>query len=252
MRPMPCWSPRLAVACSAGWARSSSSSAPRASTSACGSSSASAQAIVSSTDASPAGFAALAERAVAMARVVPEDPYAGLADAPDGLVAVDLDLADAAEPTADALIARAAAAEEAALAVAGRDQFRGRRGRLRPLRRGRSWHAGTASPGEYARTSHSISATALAGAGHRDAAGLRLFQHRPPGRPGGRRPASAAAPGRRRWPGSTRPGRRPPACPVVYDPRVAASLLGPPGRRHQRRRGRPRHPLPAATSWASG
>ena len=37
-------------------------------------------AIVSSTAVDPAGFATLAERAVAMARVVPEDPYAGLAD----------------------------------------------------------------------------------------------------------------------------------------------------------------------------
>ena len=42
------------------------------------------QAIVSSTDPSPKGFAALAERAVAMARVVPEDPYCGLPAVPTG------------------------------------------------------------------------------------------------------------------------------------------------------------------------
>src|SRR5829696_1665902 len=77
------------------------------------------QAIVSSTDPSPAGFAALAERAVAMARAVPEDPFGGLAEAPDGLTTVDLDLADEAEPDAEALAERAAAAEEAALAIAG-------------------------------------------------------------------------------------------------------------------------------------
>ena len=37
-------------------------------------------AIVSSTTVDPSSFQALAERAVAMARVVPEDPYAGLAE----------------------------------------------------------------------------------------------------------------------------------------------------------------------------
>src|SRR6478752_7542171 len=37
-------------------------------------------AIVSSSTVDPASFKELAERAVAMARVVPEDPYAGLAD----------------------------------------------------------------------------------------------------------------------------------------------------------------------------
>ena len=40
-----------------------------------------------------------------MARAVPEDPFGGLADAPDGLIAVDLDLSDDAEPDADALAA---------------------------------------------------------------------------------------------------------------------------------------------------
>ena len=39
------------------------------------------QAIVASTEPAPKGFAALAERAVAMARVVPEDPFAGLPEA---------------------------------------------------------------------------------------------------------------------------------------------------------------------------
>ena len=37
-------------------------------------------AMVSSSSMDPGGFAQLAERAVAMARVVPEDPYAGLAE----------------------------------------------------------------------------------------------------------------------------------------------------------------------------
>src|SRR6185503_922519 len=76
-------------------------------------------AIVSSTAMDPSEFAALAERAVAMARVVPEDPYSGLADtaAPPELIALDLE--DTAEPDTEALLARAAADEEAALAVQG-------------------------------------------------------------------------------------------------------------------------------------
>jgi len=64
--------------------------------------------------------AALAERAVAMAKVSPEDPFQGLADA--GLLAKtirDLDLYDPIEVSADSLREAALAAEEAALAVRG-------------------------------------------------------------------------------------------------------------------------------------
>lgn len=63
---------------------------------------------------------ALAERAVAMARVSPEDPHACLADA--GMLAKswpDLDLFDPTEPSAESLIEAAVAAEAAALAVPG-------------------------------------------------------------------------------------------------------------------------------------
>ena len=62
----------------------------------------------------------LAERAVAMARVSPEDPYQGLADAAL-LVKTprDLDLFDATEVSAEQLKNDALAAEEAALAVKG-------------------------------------------------------------------------------------------------------------------------------------
>jgi len=63
---------------------------------------------------------ALAERAVAMARVSPEDPHACLADA-EMLASTwpDLDLFDPTEPSADSLIEAATAAEDAALAVPG-------------------------------------------------------------------------------------------------------------------------------------
>jgi PmbA protein len=62
----------------------------------------------------------LAERAVAMARVSPEDPYQGLAD--PALLAKsirDLDLYDPTVVTADELRAHALEAEEAALSIAG-------------------------------------------------------------------------------------------------------------------------------------
>jgi PmbA protein len=64
--------------------------------------------------------ATLAERAVAMAKVSPEDPYQGLAD--PGMLANtirDLDLYDSTVVSADELRESALAAEEAALAVPG-------------------------------------------------------------------------------------------------------------------------------------
>jgi len=78
------------------------------------------QAVVSTNDLSADGTAALAERAVAMARAAPVDKYAGLADA--ALLAhdfPDLDLIDPELPTVAQLEAQARAAEEAALAVKG-------------------------------------------------------------------------------------------------------------------------------------
>src|SRR6202012_2909781 len=76
-------------------------------------------AIVSASTIDPARFTELAERAVAMARVVPEDPYAGLADTAAPPRDVALDLEDQGEPATEALVARAAAAEDAARAVHG-------------------------------------------------------------------------------------------------------------------------------------
>lgn len=62
----------------------------------------------------------LAERAVAMARVSPEDPYAGLADASDlARSIVDLDLFDPTEVSSDMLREAALSMEAAALDVEG-------------------------------------------------------------------------------------------------------------------------------------
>jgi len=78
------------------------------------------QAVVSTNDMSGDGVTALAERAVAMARVAPEDKYAGLAD--PALLAKnfpDLDLFDRELPDVQALEAMARRAEEAGRAVRG-------------------------------------------------------------------------------------------------------------------------------------
>ncbi|MBA3040645.1 MAG: TldD/PmbA family protein [Alphaproteobacteria bacterium] len=62
----------------------------------------------------------LAERAVAMAKVSPEDPYAGLADASDlARSIVDLDLFDPTEVSSDMLREAALAMEAAALGIDG-------------------------------------------------------------------------------------------------------------------------------------
>jgi len=71
------------------------------------------QAVVSSSDRSPQALDELVERAVAMARTVPEDPYCGIADASE--IARDwpsLDMLDPEEPSAEVLIERARAAAD--------------------------------------------------------------------------------------------------------------------------------------------
>ncbi len=79
----------------------------------------------------------LAERAVAMAKVSPEDPYQGLADAELLAKTVrDLDLYDGTAVSADELRESALAAEEAALAGARRDEFGRQRRQRRPRRAG--------------------------------------------------------------------------------------------------------------------
>jgi PmbA protein len=122
------------------------------------------QAMVSTSERTPEALAELVERAVAMARVVPEDPYCGLAD-PSQLARdwQDFDLADPVEPSVDAMIAAASEAEAAAVAVKGVTNSEGAEAGW-----GRSDIALVASNGfaaAYARTSHSLSVSVLAGEG---------------------------------------------------------------------------------------
>lgn len=108
-------------------------------------------------------FQRLAEQAVSMARVVPEDPYAEIPLAPSAPDAAFLDLNDPVEPPADLLIARAALAEDAAMAVPGINNSEGASS---------SWSRAVSVLatshgflGEYARSFHSVSVTAIAGTG---------------------------------------------------------------------------------------
>jgi PmbA protein len=180
-------------------------------------------AVVSSTAVDPAGFRLLAERAVAMARVVPADPYAVLEPAGPPPSANELDLEDLAEPDADALLARAAAAEEAALAVTGITNSEGAdAGYSRAEIALASSHG---FRGAYRRSSHSVSATALAGTGtgmQRDydySSAVHLADLEDAAQIG----RSAAE----RTLARLNPTRPPTArLTVVFGPRVSSSLLG--------------------------
>ena len=180
-------------------------------------------AIVSSTAVDPAGFQALAERAIAMARVVPEDPHGGLAERMAPPEVVDLDMDDPTELDAATLTARATQAEEAARAVPGVTNTEGGEagyGRNKIVLVTSAGFAGT-----YARTSHYVSATAMAGQGtgmQRDydySSTVRLADLEDPaeiGRLAGEKAVRRLDP--------VRP--RTAKMPVVFDPRVASSLLG--------------------------
>ena len=181
-------------------------------------------AIVSASSLDPRQFDALAHRAVAMAGVVPEDPFGGLAESmrpPEGIEA--LQMADDAEPDVAALTERAAAAEAAALSVAG---ITNSEGSDAGFSRTRVWLATSAGfSGSYQRSGHSVSATALAGS---DTSMQRDYDYHSvvhledlddPASIGHRAAERALA---RLNP--TRP--RTTTLSVVYHPRVAGSLIG--------------------------
>src|SRR5690349_6610886 len=122
------------------------------------------QAIVSSNDRSAKAIDDLVERAVAMARVVPEDPFCGLAD-PDQIARdwPKLDMLDPSEPSAEALIERARAAEDAARAVKGVTNSEGAEASW--SRSSVALAASNGFAGTYAGSGHSVSASVLAGEG---------------------------------------------------------------------------------------
>ena len=181
------------------------------------------QAIVSSSDRAPATLDALVERAVAMARAIPEDPFCGLAE-PGEITKTwpALDMLDPDEPSAETLIERARAAEESALAVEGVTNSEGADAGW-----GRSRVALVASngfAGSYAGSSHGVSASVIAGSGtamERDydfASAVFAADLRSPeeiGRSAGERVIKRL--GARKMPTGK--------APVIFDPRVARSFL---------------------------
>ena len=180
---------------------------------------------VSTSDLSDAATAALVERAIAMAREAPEDAWAGLAP-PERLLHGApplLDLDDGGEASPEALRDAALAAEDAARAVPGVSNSEG--GGASASRSVWALATSTGFAGAYATTGYGISASVLAGEGgsmERDYAHhstrLRRLLEAPDaiGRRAGTRAVARLNPGRV----ASGP------MPVVFDPRVGASLLG--------------------------
>ncbi|NQU56658.1 MAG: TldD/PmbA family protein [Rhodospirillales bacterium] len=122
------------------------------------------QAIVSSSDTSPDALQELSERALSMARAVPEDPYCGLAE--PGQLATeipDLESCDTFEPDADHLSDLASRAEDAALAVSGVTNSEGGSAGWGTYTVAIAGSNGFAHA--YANSSHSLSASVIAGEG---------------------------------------------------------------------------------------
>lgn len=182
------------------------------------------QAFVSSSDRSPAALAELVERCVAMARIVPEDPWCGLADPSELAKRVpDLDVCDPSEPSAEQLIGMVRRGEDSARAIEGVTNSEGAEAGW-----GRSGVAIVASNGmsfAYSVTSASLSVSVLAGDAargmerdHDYTSAVYLSDLRAPedvGHEAGRRAVHRL--------GGRKVATR--QVPVILDPRVARGLL---------------------------
>ncbi len=185
------------------------------------------QACVSVSDTRRDTIQAMAERAVAMAREAPDDPYIGLADpeqlAPKWDVA-RLELADSVDaPAPDALKHAALESEAAARDVAGVDKVDSAGAGYSKTEIHLA--ASNGFSGGYARTSTSVSAVAITGTGlemERDYNGEgRIFATDMPsaaeiGRIAGERAVARKG------------AKKPPtgAFPVLYDERISSGLIG--------------------------
>jgi PmbA protein len=183
-------------------------------------------ATVSGSDISAEARAKLVERAVAMARLAPEDPYAGLAD--PALFAKgphpDLDLYDTTEPSPEELEDMARAAEDAARAMPRITNSDG--GSASASRS--EWRLVTSNgfSGRHQASGFSVGASVIAGDGDEMEGGYDgrstrwrsdLPDPRAIGQEAGRR--AAARLGARKI-GST-------TAPVIFENRLAMSLIGP-------------------------
>ena len=180
---------------------------------------------VATSDFSDEALGELVRRALAMAAEAPEDPFAGLA--PAGLLhrgpLPDIDSVDPSELDPAALRERALAAERAALAVAGVANSSG--GSASTSAGTTALATSTGFSGAFRATGYSCSVSVIAGEGaamQRDHAwhGARHLQDLDPAEDIGRLAGTRAA--ARLGSGKPAPGRY----PVLFDPRVAGSLLG--------------------------
>ncbi|SLN71447.1 peptidase PmbA [Roseovarius albus] len=185
------------------------------------------QACVSASDTSPNTMAVLAERAVAMAREAPQDPYAGLAEteqlAKDWDIAA-LELADPSdEASPDDLMSDAIAAEAAAMNVQGISQVQSATAGYSKT----EVHLAATNgfSGGYTRTSRGLNCVAIAGAGsgmERDYDGdNRIFQT-------DLRSAEDIGTSAAERAVERLEARKPPtgAYPVLFDERISSSLIG--------------------------
>jgi PmbA protein len=171
----------------------------------------------------PAAFQRMAEQAVAMARVVPDDIYDEIPEAPPPIDAGFLELDDPVEPDMATLIGRAAAAEDSALAVTGITNSEGASAGW-----GRSQTVLVTSrgfAGAYTRSSHGMSISVIAGSG----TGMQV-DYDSCSAVHGADLEDAAAMGRRAADQALarlNPVRPKTAkLPVVFDPRVSGGLIG--------------------------
>ncbi len=180
---------------------------------------------VSSSDLSAEALGALVERAVAMAREAPEDPYAGLAPE-DRLLrgpAIDVDGDDGADPSPAALRERAEAAEDAARAIAGVTNSEGAGASASRTLIALATSTGFARG--YSTSGYGCSASVIAGEGiamQRDYGyhSTRHLADLEDSQAIGRRAGERAV--KRLNPGKLSSG----ALPIVYDPRVSSGMLG--------------------------
>ena len=182
------------------------------------------QAMVSTTDFKADALDDMVSRAVAMARVAPEDPYAGLAD-PEQIVTdwPQIEMFDPTEPSAETLVERARAVEDAARSVEGVTNSEGGEA---------GWGvtdvtlaASNGFAGGYKRSGFSVGVSVVAGAGQKMERDYefssRVFDaDLDSAEEVGRRAGERAV--RRLNPQRPNTASR----PVVFDPRVSRSLVG--------------------------
>ncbi|WP_375551249.1 TldD/PmbA family protein [Rhodophyticola porphyridii] len=185
------------------------------------------QACVSASDINPATLSEMADRAVAMARLAPEDPTIGLADPAQLATRWDAEVLDLVDPTPEpepaALEDAALRAEAAALSVPGISQVQATTAAYGQRRVHLA--ATNGFSGGYGHTDHGLSCVAITGEGtgmERDYYGEgrshaedmmapeevgRLAAQRTIARAGARKPPTGAF-------------------PVLYDERISSSLVG--------------------------